>query len=99
MQTLPASKAPTLVSYSCPVCGAPNAVNLIALSRAGRTACTLCHRALKSTDVMHAIHSPRKARGPADTPLRARATAAQPARVWPPTPESRAAIRAAEKPQ
>lgn len=97
MSTAPASKSPVLVPFSCPACGTANAVNLIALSRAGRTTCTFCNRSLRSTDVMTAMHSPRRARDSDDRPLRVSAAAAPVARVWPPTRESRAAIAAADK--
>lgn len=62
--TTVAATAPTktlvLVPYVCPICAAPNAVNLIALSRAGNTQCQACKKTLRSTDVMRAMHSPRK---------------------------------------
>ena len=60
MSSVVAVKAPVLVPFVCPICAAPNAVNLIALSRAGCTSCAACKKNLRSADVMRAMHSPRK---------------------------------------
>lgn len=57
--TTVAAKPPVLVPFVCPVCAAPNAVNLIALSRAGSTECASCKKRLRSADVMRAMHAPR----------------------------------------
>jgi hypothetical protein len=95
--------APTLVEipFVCPVCAAANAVNLIALSRAGGVDCGACARWLRAADVMRAIHSPRAAREPGSPPPRAHTPA--PRRraevVWPPTAESRAAALPLRKPR
>lgn len=87
--TLP-PKAPVLIPFVCPVCAGANAIELIPLSRAGGVACVECGKYLRATDVMRAIHSPRSA------PTSERRVRAPPAKkapiVWPPTPESRAAI-------
>lgn len=53
-------KQPVLVPFLCPICAAPNAVNLILLSRAGQTTCGACSKRLRSQDVMRAMHAPRK---------------------------------------
>jgi hypothetical protein len=53
-------KALVLVPFVCPICAGPNAVNLIALSRAGGVDCGKCGKRLRSADVMRAMHSPRK---------------------------------------
>lgn len=53
-------KAPVLVPFVCPICAAPNAVNLLVLSRAGAINCEACKKKLRSQDVMRAMHSPRK---------------------------------------
>jgi hypothetical protein len=55
-----AAKAPVLVPFVCPICAGPNAVNLIALSRAGGVNCAKCSKHLRSSDVMRAMHAPRK---------------------------------------
>gem|GEM_PF-4565893 len=54
-------KAPVLVPFVCPVCAAPNAVQLVALSRVGGMNCGKCSRWLRVQDVMRAMHAPRKA--------------------------------------
>lgn len=59
MSTVAAVKPVVLVPFVCPICAAPNAVNLIALSRAGSTDCASCKKRLRSADVMRAMHSPR----------------------------------------
>lgn len=79
-----------LVPFVCPICAAPNAVALIPLSRAGGVECVGCKKHLRSTDVMRAMHTPRPA-GATASPS-PRAAAEKPGRVWPPTPESRAAV-------
>ena len=85
------TKAPVLIPFVCPICAGANAVNLISLSRAGGVACEACKKRLRHTDVMRAMHAPR---GDAGEPQRKRAPPeAKPAMVWPPTPESRAAIK------
>jgi len=53
-------KAPVLVPFVCPICTAPNAVALIPLSRAGGVACEACKKWLRASDVMRAMHAPRK---------------------------------------
>lgn len=83
-------KAPILMPFTCPVCTQPNAVELIALSRAGGMACVSCRKHLSSTDVMRAMHSPRE-RSQVANRVAVRA-APKPAMVWPPTAASRAAI-------
>lgn len=55
-----AVRPPVLVSFVCPACTAPNAVNLIELSRAGGMNCANCNRRLRSGDVSRAMHAPRK---------------------------------------
>lgn len=60
MSSVAGQKALVLVPYVCPVCAAPNAVNLIALSRTGSTDCQACKKKLRSADIMRAMHSPRK---------------------------------------
>ena len=75
--------------FVCPVCAAANAVELVALSRAGGMACVQCKRHLRSADVMRAMHAPRAAGAPHRA---ARPVAERPAMVWPPTAESRAAV-------
>lgn len=92
-------KAPAvvLIPFVCPICAGANEVHLITLSRAGGVACVECKKWLRATDVMRAIHSPRAA---SSTPRRTRTPATQggsqarrDAIVWPPTPESRAAVK------
>lgn len=78
-----------LVPFVCPVCAAENAVELLVLSRAGGTDCVGCKRRLRSADVMRAMHAPRAPMGQARL---ARPVVRTEAMVWPPTPESRAAI-------
>lgn len=85
----PPSRRPVLVPFVCPACAADNAVELIALSRAGGMPCVQCERYLKSADVMRAMHAPRASK---PEPQPARAAAKKQEMVWPPTPESRAAI-------
>ncbi|HET6403935.1 MAG TPA: hypothetical protein VFH78_04760 [Candidatus Thermoplasmatota archaeon] len=46
--------------FVCPICTAPNAVALIPLSRAGGVACEACKKWLRASDVMRAMHAPRK---------------------------------------
>lgn len=84
------SREPVLVPFVCPVCAGANSVELVKLSRAGGTTCVSCERFLRSADVMRAMHSPRADVGRASPPQRA--AAKKPEMVWPPTPESRAAI-------
>ena len=60
MSNVAVVKPLVLVPYVCPICAAANAVNLIALSRAGNTQCQGCKKTLRSGDVMRAMHSPRK---------------------------------------
>lgn len=60
MTSAAAPKAPVLVPFVCPVCAAPNGVNLIALSRAGHTTCVKCEKKLRAADVMRAMHDPRR---------------------------------------
>lgn len=55
-----AKKAPVLVPFTCPICRGPNAVQLIALSRAGCMNCEKCGKRLRASDVMRAMHDPRK---------------------------------------
>jgi hypothetical protein len=57
-----AAKPVVLVPFVCPICAAPNAVQLIALSRAGGMNCAGCQKRLRATDVMRAMHAPRVAR-------------------------------------
>lgn len=86
------SRAPVLIPVVCPICAGANAVELLILSRAGGMDCVACGKWLRSADVMRAIHSPRP---PVSSERRASARAAsaeKPKMVWPPTPESRAAI-------
>lgn len=85
-------KAPVLIPFVCPVCAVPNGIELIVLSRAGGTECVGCEKWLKAADVMRAIHAPREASdGSREVRVRAPPAKAAPM-VWPPTPESRAAI-------
>ena len=83
-------KTPVLIPFVCPVCAGANAVELLALSRAGGVDCVECGKFLRSADVMRAIHAPRTA------PVDARRVRAPPpkraAMVWPPTADSRRAI-------
>jgi hypothetical protein len=84
------ARVPVLIPFVCPVCAGANAVELILLSRAGGMSCVVCDRYLRSADIMRAMHSPR-----ADTDRERRpdrVVAKKPPMVWPPTPESRAAI-------
>lgn len=60
MTSVAASKPVILVPFVCPVCTAKNDVQLIALSRAGGHTCVACKRWLRATDVMRAMHAPRK---------------------------------------
>jgi uncharacterized protein YbaR (Trm112 family) len=60
--TAPALKPPVLVPLVCPVCAAPNAVALVALSRAGGHTCQRCNKWLRVQDVMRAMHAPRQPR-------------------------------------
>lgn len=86
-------RQPVLVPFVCPVCAASNAVELIVLSRAGGVACVGCKKYLRSADVMRAMHAPRTAGGGQPQPARpTRVPVAKSDLVWPPTPESRAAI-------
>lgn len=86
-----------LIPFVCPICAGANEVDLLTLSRAGLTQCAHCEKTLRSADVMRAIHSPRS---PPDDARRVRAPPAKkPEMVWPPTPESRAAIAARSKPR
>ena len=62
MTSVAASKPLVLVPFVCPICTAANAVNLIALSRASGTTCAGCQKWLRATDVMRAMHHPRKAK-------------------------------------
>ena len=55
-----ADRAPVLVPFVCPVCTAANGVQLIALSRKGGVECVGCQKWLRATDVMRAMHAPRK---------------------------------------
>lgn len=92
MTTPPPAKAPVLIPFVCPICAGANAVELLILSRAGAVDCAECGKRLRSADVMRAIHSPREAAdGERRIPVRA-PQPKKPAMVWPPTPESRAAI-------
>ncbi len=61
MAVLAPAKKIVLVPFVCPICAAPNAVQLIALSRAGGMDCAECKKHLRATDVMRAMHAPRKA--------------------------------------
>lgn len=86
-------KAPVLIPFVCPICAGANAVELIALSRAGGTDCVECSKWLRAADVMRAIHSPRDAATDESRERRVRAPPAKrTAMVWPPTAASRAAI-------
>ncbi|HUR68582.1 MAG TPA: hypothetical protein VM370_04990 [Candidatus Thermoplasmatota archaeon] len=58
--TVVASKPPVLVPFICPVCTAKNEINLIVLSRKNGTTCISCDKWLRATDVMRAMHAPRK---------------------------------------
>lgn len=88
--SLPPSRVPVLIPFVCPICAGANAIELLVLSRAGGMDCAECGKRLRAADVMRAIHSPRS---PSETERRVRAPPAKkPAMVWPPTPESRAAI-------
>lgn len=90
MKSVEPGREPVLIPFVCPVCAGANAVELVKLSRAGGMSCVVCERYLRSADVMRAMHSPRsdtdRERRP-DRPV-----AKKPEMVWPPTPESRAAI-------
>lgn len=88
-----ASVAPITIPFVCPVCAGANAVHLISLSRAGGMDCVVCEKWLRATDVMRAMHSPRAARDP-QAEERARAAPAKKVAItWPPTAESRAAVK------
>lgn len=89
------------IPFVCPVCAAANAVNLIALSRAGGVDCASCARWLRSADVMRAIHSPRAERSPGSPPPRTHAASPRKKAevVWPPTAASRAAAIPLRKPR
>lgn len=90
-------KAPVLIPFVCPVCTGHNAVELVALSRAGGMDCVKCGKHLRSSDVARAMHAPRDAKGEPPR-MRARPQAAEkPKMVWPPTRESRAAIAPARR--
>lgn len=80
-----------MIPFVCPVCAGANAVELIVLSRAGGMACAVCERYLRSADIMRAMHAPRTSTGEPQR-LAARPVAKKTEMVWPPTPESRAAI-------
>ena len=54
------SKPVVLVPFVCPVCASPCAVSLIELSRKSGTTCASCQKWLRQTDVMRAMHAPRK---------------------------------------
>jgi hypothetical protein len=54
------AKPPVLVPFVCPICTGANAVQLIAVSRAGGVKCSACSKWLKAADVMRAMHAPRK---------------------------------------
>jgi hypothetical protein len=104
---------PVLVPFVCPVCAAQNGVHLISLSRSGGVDCAACGRWLKSADIVRAIHSPRGAQeGPSRTPVadaerKARIAtkggtpsdgpSKQGSYVWPPTAESRRAVKPLRK--
>ena len=60
MSSLVVPKALVLVPFVCPICAGPNAVGLIALSRAGGMDCQKCGKRLRASDVMRAMHAPRK---------------------------------------
>lgn len=53
-------RTPVFIPFVCPICTGANAVELIPLSRAGGMNCIHCQKRLKSSDVMRAMHSPRK---------------------------------------
>ena len=92
MTTVPPAKAPVLIPFVCPICAGANAIELLVLSRAGGMACQECGKHLRSTDVMRAMHSPRSPpTSERRVPVR-EMPAKKPQMVWPPTPESRAAI-------
>lgn len=61
--TAPAAtvKPPVLVPFVCPVCAGQNAIQLVALTRAGGVTCARCAKWLRVQDVMRAMHAPRKA--------------------------------------
>ena len=59
MQQTKSEKPLVLCPFVCPICTAHNAVNLIALSRAGQTTCVGCQKKLRANDVMRAMHAPR----------------------------------------
>ena len=86
------------IPFVCPVCAGQNAIELLVLSRAGGVDCVKCAKWLKAPDVMRAIHSPRVADEGREVRLRA-PPPAKPKMVWPPTPESRAAIAPLRKPR
>lgn len=92
------AKAPIEIPFVCPICAGKNAVHLISLSRAGGMDCTVCKKWLRAADIMRAMHSPREGRTNASEPIRERAAARaaaapKPAMTWPPTAESRAAVK------
>lgn len=108
MQTIPTSPNRVELPFVCPICAGANAVHLVSLSRASGMACAHCKKWLRSADVMRAMHSPRAARPGAESvpvhvegsstepeaPPRTRAPPTRPsAMTWPPTPESRAAVK------
>ena len=88
-----APKAPVLIPFVCPICAGGNAVELLILSRAGGMSCQQCGKHLRSADVMRAMHAPRSppTSNERRVPVR-EMPAKKPEMVWPPTPESRAAI-------
>jgi hypothetical protein len=89
-------KPQVVIPFVCPICAGANAVHLITLSRAGGMGCEACGKWLRSADVMRAMHAPRSGRVDAETPAAQSApvrAAKDAAPVWPPTPESRAAIK------
>lgn len=49
-----------MIPFTCPICTGANAVQLIALSRAGGMTCAQCKKHLRAADVMRAMHNPRK---------------------------------------
>ena len=93
MQTTTTAKKVVLIPFVCPRCAGANAVQLIALSRAGGLDCKVCDKWLRADEIMRAMHSPREVRAADAAPIRVHATkpTSKGGITWPPTAESRAA--------
>jgi hypothetical protein len=60
MTAIASVKVPVLVPFVCPVSAAAQAVQLLALARAGPHTCTACNKRLRAMDVSRAMHNPRR---------------------------------------